>query len=157
MKGNAFRLNLKLCLKSTGNNYVHSWVHLSCHSVALHDPTYRLSISVSSNSPDACVDRQVLCVSACIHCQSPGRVLSLPVKTGGDPPSFIHSSRNVKEVQEGQNVDEMAPANTLGPLLGLNIRDQNQDRHVFPGAASTPVLVTFRGLWESWMCLDESF
>lgn len=69
---------------------------------------------------------------------STGGVLSLPVQTGGDPPSFIHSPRNVKEVEESPNVDELASANTLGPLLGLNIHDQNQDRRVFPGAASTP-------------------
>lgn len=66
------------------------------------------------NCSDARADGLVLCVSASIHCQNHGRVELLPIKRRGDPPSFIHSLRNVKEVEEGQKVDEMASENTLG-------------------------------------------
>lgn len=133
MTGNAFRLTLKLCLKRTGIDYVHSWV-----AIALPCMTLCIDwVSVCLYCPDARADRLVLCVSASIHCQNHGRVGLLPIKRRGDPPSFIHSFRNVKEVEEGQKVDEMASENTLGAAFRFEHQwSKPRPSYVFPGAAS---------------------
>lgn len=153
MKGSAFRHTLKLCLKSTGNDYVHSWVHLSCHSVALHDPAYRLSISVSSNSSDACVDKQDLCVSACIHWQS-----AVIASTNRRGPSILHS---FTQECEGGGGESKRGWNGFCKHSGTTFRFEHPWSKPRPSCVSrscfNPVLVAFRGLWESWMCLDESF